>query len=493
MARRVRGVKSKAFPTVAHVSDGENPCIELTDFGSWTVGAAALEIGLDKSKLDSARPAIITTFIELNAPLLEQFGVTAAPVFSELGEPRIRFDTSDYIGATPLVSPTTGNFDLELIIKPRVGWKGLGPMLNTMGMKIVPELLRVAPLPRSDREIPSWVIASVVISRLESLLNDMSRKYELRHEVLQSPRGRIHWAEYAAKLCPQMRFAELPCEFTVLEEDRRLMGIIHFTLRMLRNDLTAQLGNGDVVWMLISRIEKLLRRVGVYPAVSPTAHVLHKWLYTGVQPLALDPALESIRWIAESRGLAGLADLNGLPWKMSMSAFFEAYVETVVKAAARYSGGEVLTGRLHETEMSILWDGRIGASQKSLIPDVVIKRGSQTVVVDAKFKRFKQQMSVQEWCDFPEVMRDEHREDLLQVLAYTTCFSEMPLSACLVYPVENDLYEDLKGRKLLHQHASLYENGRDIDVMLTAIPMRGNIDELAKEFAESLIELRDDG
>jgi hypothetical protein len=50
------------------------------------------------------------------------------------------------------------------------------------------------------------------------------------------------------------------------------------------------------------------------------------------------PSLEAIDWTAEERGLAGLSDLEGIPWTMPMEQFFEAWVETVMRSVARQMG-----------------------------------------------------------------------------------------------------------------------------------------------------------
>ncbi len=45
--------------------------------------------------------------------------------------------------------------------------------------------------------------------------------------------------------------------------------------------------------------------------------------------------LQAIHWTVEERGLAGLSDLEGIPWTMPMEQFFEAWVETVMRSRAR--------------------------------------------------------------------------------------------------------------------------------------------------------------
>lgn len=478
-------------PTRTILYDGNCPCIHLRDFSRIEVSTAAIDHGVDSSKLDFARPTLIDTFLTINRELFDTYSIMPEKTFTEKGEQRIVFETNDIIGACPLISPVTGKYDVGVVIQPRIEWTGLGGMLTTMGWKVVPELQRIAPLPMSDREIPSWVLSSVIISRLEKLFRDIARRYEVRRENLQCPRGRIVWGDYVSKQMPQAEFATLPCEYSYLEDNRTLLGVIHHVLRLLQDDLYSQLSAGEVVVSLLNRLHVLLRKVSGYTPIEPTPNLLSKWFYDGLQPPALDPALEAMRWAAEERGLAGLSDLHGLPWKMSMSAFYEAYVETIVRKAVYYSGGEVYVGRNSETDMNIRWDTLIDSSQKSLIPDIVVKRGGQTIIVDAKFKNFRQEMTTQEWLDIPEMSRDEHRNDLLQVLAYTTAYNSKPLGACLAYPVANALYDELKKRGSIHQHALLSHSGRDIDIMITAVPMRGNIDDVAEEFAKSLIELHD--
>ena len=59
--------------------------------------------------------------------------------------------------------------------------------------------------------------------------------------------------------------------------------------------------------------------------------------------------MQAIDWTVEERGLAGLSDLEGIPWTMPMEQFFEAWVETIVRNVAQRTGGFLKTGRRRET------------------------------------------------------------------------------------------------------------------------------------------------
>jgi hypothetical protein len=84
-------------------------------------------------------------------------------------------------------------------------------MLGAMGWKIIPALQDLPVLPRSARNIPRWVMSSVVLSRIDGLLNCIERRFELMEADLEAPRGRVNWTVYATEKVPRMQFMQAPC------------------------------------------------------------------------------------------------------------------------------------------------------------------------------------------------------------------------------------------------------------------------------------------
>ncbi|HET9131037.1 MAG TPA: hypothetical protein VFO86_08825, partial [Terriglobia bacterium] len=80
--------------------------------------------------------------------------------------------------------------------------------------------------------------------------------------------------------------------------------------------------------------------------------------------------LQAIEWTIEERGLAGLSDREGIPWKLPMDQFFEAWIETIFRVVAQRTGGQMKVGRKRETTHPINWEPPYLGSQKSLVPDV---------------------------------------------------------------------------------------------------------------------------
>ena len=138
-----------------------------------------------------------------------------------------------------------------------------------------------------------------------------------------------------------------------------------------------------------------------------------------------------------------------------MDAFFEAWAETVLAAVGRKIGGILRTGRQRQTVTPLSWDPPYLGSQKSLVPDLVLDREDQTVIVDAKYKEHWEEMQRTRWTNLDEEIRERHREDLLQVLAYANLSTKARTIVCLVYPCQEETWKSLRERNLLFNRASI--------------------------------------
>jgi hypothetical protein len=395
--------------------------------------------------------------------------------------------TSTKVGAVPLLSPTTGQPDYGLIVKPRFDWQGIGPMLLDMGWRVIPSPLRLPLLPLSERHVPPWVLSATVLFRIEALLNQLSRRFEMVTEDRAAPRGAVNWATYATERIPRARFMSVPCTYPDLRDDRPLKSAIRFTLRKQLSSLSGQSSAGTFVLKLIEVCQSLLRRVDDVPSRAPASAQFDGWLRSGTLRTSLfRDGLQAIRWTVDDRGLGGLSDLEGLPWSMSMEQFFEAWMEAVLAAVARNIGGIVRTGRQRQTVAPIAWDPPFLGSQKSLIPDLVLDRGDSTIIVDAKYKEHWEEMQEHRWANLEELVRERHRADLLQVLAYANLASARRVVVCLAYPCRRETWLRLSGRDRLFHRGSIRGGDRRMDVLLTALPMGVPVRDVAEPLSREL-------
>ena len=160
---------------------------------------------------------------------------------------------------------------------------------------------------------------------------------------------------------------------------------------------------------------------------------------------------------------------------MSMEQFFEAWVETLMSHVARQIGAIMRSGRERQTIVPLNWDPPYLGSQKSLIPDVVIERDDLTIIVDAKYKEHWEEMQERRWTDLESELRERHRADLLQVLAYSTIAQKPKVLVCLAYPCNEERWISLRSRNLLIHRASLPMKQRRVELILIGFPLSVNL------------------
>ena len=88
--------------------------------------------------------------------------------------------------------------------------------------------------------------------------------------------------------------------------------------------------------------------------------------------------------------------------------------------------------------------------------------------------------------DLEDELRERHRDDLLQVLAYSTLSDSKATTACLAYPCTLDTWASLKERGMLSHKASIYAGRRSIDLVMIALPMGENIEEMVAQLGSAL-------
>lgn len=395
-------------------------------------------------------------------------------------------ESGSCVGAVPLISPTTARPDYGLVVQPRFAWSGIGPLLAETGWRVCPTPLRLPLLRRSERRVPLWVLSFMILTRLRGLLDSMTRRFEMVSEDRPGPRGTVSWTEYATRRLPLARFLSVPCIFADLRDDRMLKGAVRYAVEKQLQALETQKHHGVFVQKLIELGQQLLRKVGAVPVYIPTPSSFQSWLQHPMRNEHFSDGIQAIEWTVDERGLAGLSDLQGVPWIMPMERFFEAWVETVFCAVTRQTGGLVKVGRKRETTHPVNWEPPYLGSQKSLVPDMWIEWDSLTLIVDAKYKRHWEEMQEQSWGQVNDQIREQHRADFLQVLAYANLAHTERVVACLVYPCSPKKWTELKRRNRLVHRAQVGSVGRSVHVWLTAVPMDSALDTVALSLAEEI-------
>ena len=460
-------------------------CLELQD------QSIATRSAIDFFQLRSQRDPHIQAarlaeqFVNQNRSLMSQLDVRIDQQYDG-HDVRLVIQAGNAVGAIPLFSPMTARPDFGLVVQPRFPWAGIGPMLVEMGWRVSPTPLRLPLVRRSERRVPIWVLSFMILVRLKALLDSVHRRFEVTSETRRAPRGRVNWQEYVTTSLPNAGFLTIPCTFPELREDRELQGAVRHAIERQIRALESQKEHGAFVHRLIEFGHQLLRRVQSVPAYVPSSVTLSVWLKRPMRSQQIVDGLQAIEWTIEERGLAGLSDLEGIPWIMAMDEFFEAWVETVFRVVAKCTGGQVKVGRKRETTHPVSWEPPYLGSQKSLMPDIWLEWESMTLIVDAKYKRHWEELQQHSWSRVEDEIRVQHRNDLLQVLAYANLARTSTVIVCLVYPSSPENWASLRERGRLIHRAELTVGSRVVRMWLSAVPMATGVENIASPLTDDV-------
>jgi len=374
-------------------------------------------------------------------------------------------------GAIPLRSATTGHVVAGYVVRPRFGWSGVGSILSETGWHSAPNILSMPLVPGSGREVPPWVLAGPVIARLRALLDQLKRGFDFKEDTPQAPRGTIQWSRYLRVSLPSGRWHHVPCRFPDLSTDPVLRGAIRWTLERVLEELSIVAGSDRVAAGLRADALGLLERLGNVVRVYPRAEMLGRM--GGADPLlaqTVRSGLEAIGWVRDERGLGGGRQMDGLAWTLPLDRLWEDHVATKVQELVRQQGGVLRLGRRGETVAPLHWSDPSHRSLGHLVPDMVVSRQSSVWIVDAKYKSHLAEIDEGGWRHMADEIRERHRADVHQVLAYSALFDAQEISATLAYPLRRETWEELRERGLDRTVADVYNGARHVRLELWGLP-----------------------
>ena len=192
---------------------------------------------------------------------------------------------------------------------------------------------------------------------------------------------------------------------------------------------------------------------------------------------ALRQGLQALGWVVDERGLGGGQEMDGLAWQLPLEQLWERYVEAKIRDEVSREGGDLMVGRLGQTVFPLQWSTNTARSMTHLVPDIVIRKGRAVRIVDAKYKAHFADLDEYAWMKLANEIRDAHRADVHQVLAYASLYDAEDVTATLVYPLRQSTWEALKDRGRDHARADLYHGSRRVRLELRGMPFGNALDE----------------
>lgn len=410
-------------------------------------------------------------FLSANQPSFSALDV-APSLVADADRIRLQLRPGGVIGAVPLRSPTTRKIIGGIVVRPRFGWNDIGPLLHQIGWTASPQLLELPLVPGAAKEVPPWVLAGPILQRLRALLDELTRGFRWCEEVRESPRGQILWGQYARNLGRGM-FHRLPCRFPELGPDQVLRGMLRWGVQSVHRSLVGWAHVDPIARRLTELAIELLQQLSDVKPIAPGRSDIDRLLMsTGLPPVALQLGLQALGWIVDERGLAGTAETDGLSWCLPMYEMFERWVEHLARIWAHGFGGQVRSGRNHETLVPIRWEHRGIRSLSSLVPDLVVEQGQRVWIIDSKYKAHFEELDDHRWAELGAELQSEHRHDVHQALAYAATRNAAQITTVLAYPMRLATWQRLADRNRTVTTATIAAGSREVRVALAGVPIQ---------------------
>lgn len=462
-----RPLPTRIAPRHAGAARPQKPLFKVRDHGH---GIVLAPDAFAPAQRGGGWGPFVEAFLRMNEPSLGKLDVKVQLGPSDSGT-KLSLIPGGHAGAVPLRSAQTGHVAGGILVEPRFGWSGVGSVLAQTGWHAGPAFIDGPLVPGSGREVPPWVLAGPVLARLADLLNSLRRGYLLQEEVTQRPRGQIVWNRYITESLTRGRWANLPCRHPELATDPILRQMARWGLERVRGSLMNAGGQDPIARILLALADSLLQRVREVTPRAPRRGDLDRLAFS--DPLlntALRRGLEALGWVADERGLGGGREMDGIAWALPLEQLWENYVEALIRREAALDGGIVRVGRRRETVFPIEWSDPSHRSLGHLVPDVVVFRGDSVHVIDAKYKAHLAELDEHGWQRFTDDVREAHRADIHQVLAYASLYAADEVRASLIYPLRQSTFDALRSRGRDRSSAQLLHGARRVHLELRGVP-----------------------
>lgn len=374
-------------------------------------------------------------FIDYNSQVFNFLGVTPYIIGSDLNS-SIVFRTSQFIGSIPLRSPDTGKQIGDFVITPRYlgkhRYEDYIEILNVLGNEISPELLDSLPL-ISGRNFkpPLYLEATKFICILEEVSKRPWRKFERIETITDEPNGQINWNKYIKTEFRAENKLRFPTGKNILSEFHTEYSQLRYVFDLCKLEL-------------LSANTPFRIKLGIKNKLDYLDEKLYEHLplkTNSIQTRFSDSPIVSKCKLQANR-ILGQRFTDSTAWRVDFADVFEKFVQYILKEVGKESGAHLLTNYNFpgHSVRQYAWE------LDHLEPDAVLQKGGILIYVDAKYKsNFYNKF----WDS--EILKEDHRRDIHQLLAYASFSKTETKYGLLCYPSEEVEMKKIQYRNPLNQ------------------------------------------
>ena len=355
----------------------------------------------------------IQKFLLRNAEIFKFLEINTTGGYADNGKYVLNITTSKYIGCVPLLSPRTGLSSGNLIITGRFG-EDVSELLSIIGEFIEPEFSDKYKLTSGSYiKPPLYFECQNYIDHYIEAKKYKWRKFDNIEKFESRPTNSTKWEKYALNSFNPANTLKFPNSCNVLSKKHKEWEALNYVLDLCINEI-------------LSSITPIRSRMAYINKITGLQNTYDRKTLPIVSEIKIhmsDPVvIKSLKKVA-NRVLQNESSSHKA-WRLDYATFFERYVQYLMKEVARSKGARIICNSHFP-----VYGNRPDWALKYIEPDIVIDKSDVQYIIDAKYKSHIYQINGN-----GEHLRESFREDLHQVLAYSSFSGNRHKHVMLVYP-----------------------------------------------------------
>lgn len=369
----------------------------------------------------------------------------------------LAFRSSGFIGSIPLRASDTGKQIGDFVVMPRFTgrdrFEDYIEILNLLGTEISPEVIDSLPLASGKNFRPPLYLEAVkFISSLEQLTAKAWRKFDNIQKVSNQPSGQIIWRKYINNEFKVENRLKFPVNANILSEFHSEYAEIRYVFDICKNELLSANTPQRIKNTLLSKLNFLEERL-YHHKPKATSKITIRSSDT--------PTVKTCK--EQANKILNFNLVDSTAWRVDFSNVFEKFIQYIFKEAAKETGGRLYSNFKFQSINS----KRFSWELKHIEPDAIYQKENLLVFIDAKYKS-----NLYNKFENSDALKDDHRHDLHQIMAYTS-FSKTDFKfGLLCYPSDQLELKNIKYKNRINEATS--------SILILGIPLKKEVMPEAK-------------
>ncbi|TDU43753.1 hypothetical protein BXY82_1171 [Gelidibacter sediminis] len=343
-------------------------------------------------------------FIDYNSEQFKFLGVRPYIIGSDQST-ALTFHSSGFIGSIPLRASDTGKQIGDFVVMPRFTgrdrFEDYIEILNLLGTEISPEVIDSLPLASGKNFRPPLYLEAVkFIASLEKLTMRHWRKFDNVEKTSNQPTGQINWTKYINSEYKVENRLKFPARTNVLSEFHSEYSEIRNVFDICKNELLSANTPQRIKNTLRNKLNFLEERLYNHKPKATNEMVIR---------FSDSPTVKACK--EQANKILNFNLVDSTAWRVDFSDVFEKFIQHIFKETAKETGGQLYSNFKFRSKTSKHYSWEL----KHIEPDAIFQKENLMVFIDAKYKS-----NLYNKFDQSEVLKEYHRHDLHQIMAYSS-------------------------------------------------------------------------